>query len=92
MADAGPEPAFRPGNSKSRPSSGRASPVVWLKLMSRKRPWNGHPRHLERDIGGVTDDLRADLDQFLLGRRERPFLDRLRRRSVRRRLPRRVIF
>ncbi len=35
-------------------------------------PWNSHLGRLEDDVAGVADDLRCDLDQFLLERRQRP--------------------
>ena len=37
--------------------------------------------HLEGDIAAVADDLRADLDEFLLEARQRPIFDRLGRRQ-----------
>jgi hypothetical protein len=36
---------------------------------------------LEGDVAGVAHDLRADLDQLLHERRQRPILDRQRRRQ-----------
>ena len=44
-------------------------------------PWDGDLGHLERDIAPMADDLRADLDQLLFEARQRPILDRLRRRQ-----------
>src|SRR5256884_5220907 len=44
-------------------------------------PWDGDLGHLEDDIAAVADDLRADLDQLFLQTRQRPILDRLRRRQ-----------
>src|SRR5262249_5946440 len=44
-------------------------------------PWDGDLAHLEGDITAVADDLRADLDQLVLQGRQRPVLDRLRRRQ-----------
>ena len=43
--------------------------------------WNGDLGHLECDIAPVANDLRADLDELLLQARQRPILDRLRRRQ-----------
>ena len=43
--------------------------------------WDGDLGHLEDDIAAVANDLRADLDQLLLQARQRPILDRLRRRQ-----------
>ena len=40
-----------------------------------------HFGHLKRDIAAMADDLRADLDQLFLQARQRPLLDRLRRRQ-----------
>jgi hypothetical protein len=37
--------------------------------------------HVKRDISPVANDLRADLDQLFLQARQRPILDRLRRRQ-----------
>jgi hypothetical protein len=37
--------------------------------------------HLEGDITAVAHDLRANLDQLFLQARQRPILDRLRRRQ-----------
>jgi len=42
---------------------------------------NGHLRHLEDDVAGVAHDLRADLDQLLLERRQRPVLHGFQRRQ-----------
>ena len=42
---------------------------------------NGDFGHLKRDIAAMADDLRADLDQLFLQARQRPLLDRLRRRQ-----------
>ena len=44
-------------------------------------PWDGDLGHLKGDKATVADDLRADLDQLLLQARQRPVLDRLRRRQ-----------
>src|SRR4029450_11088998 len=44
-------------------------------------PWDGDLRHLEDDIAAVAADFRADLDQLFLQTRQRPVLDRLRRRQ-----------
>ena len=44
-------------------------------------PGDGDLGHLERDVAGVADDLRADLDQLLFQRRQRPILDRFGRRQ-----------
>jgi hypothetical protein len=43
-------------------------------------PWNRYLRHLEDRIAAMADDLRADLDQLLLERRQRAVLDQLGRR------------
>jgi hypothetical protein len=42
---------------------------------------NGDLGHLESDITPVAHDFRADLDELLLEARQRPILDRLRRRQ-----------
>ena len=42
---------------------------------------NGDLGHLEGDTAAMADDLGADLDQLLLQARQRPVLDRLRRRQ-----------
>ena len=44
-------------------------------------PWDGDLGHLEGNIAAVAHDLRADLDQLVLQTRQRPVLDRLRRRQ-----------
>ena len=44
-------------------------------------PWEGHLDHLEGDVAAVAHDLRADLDQLFLQARQRPVLDRFRRRQ-----------
>src|SRR5499427_1131251 len=44
-------------------------------------PWDGDLGHLEGDIAAVAHDLRADLDELPLQARQRPVLDRLRRRQ-----------
>jgi hypothetical protein len=44
-------------------------------------PGNGDLGDLEGDTAAMADDLGADLDQFLLQARQRPVLDRLRRRQ-----------
>src|SRR5262245_13489138 len=44
-------------------------------------PWDGDLGHLEGDIAAVAHDLRAELDQLFLQTRQRPVLDRLRRRQ-----------
>src|SRR5499427_9470057 len=44
-------------------------------------PWDGDLGHLEDNIAAVAHYLRADLDQFFLQGRQRPVLDRLRRRQ-----------
>src|SRR5215471_21820240 len=44
-------------------------------------PWDGDLGHLEGDIAAVAHYLRADLDQLVLQGRQRPVLDRLRRRQ-----------
>src|SRR5262249_57049774 len=54
--------------------------------MSRKISWNvlpcdGDLGHLEDNIAAVAHYLRADLDQLVLQGRQRPVLDRLRRRQ-----------
>ena len=42
---------------------------------------DGDLDHLEGDIASMADDLRADLNQLFLQARQRPVLDRLRRRQ-----------
>src|SRR5580704_7364424 len=42
---------------------------------------DGDLGHLKRDVTTVAHDLRADLDQLFLQARQRPILDRLRRRQ-----------
>jgi hypothetical protein len=42
---------------------------------------DGDLGHLECDVAAVANDLRADLDEFLLQARQRLVLDRLRRRQ-----------
>jgi hypothetical protein len=42
---------------------------------------NGDFGHLKRDMPAMADDLRADLDELLFQARQRPLLDRLRRRQ-----------
>jgi hypothetical protein len=42
---------------------------------------DGDLGHLEGDIASMADDLRADLNQLFLQARQRPVLDRLRRRQ-----------
>src|ERR1039458_9839863 len=54
--------------------------------MSRKISWNilrgmATSAILESDIAAVAHHLRADLDQLLLQARQRPVLDRFRRRQ-----------
>ena len=50
--------------------------------MSAKRSGGyGDFGHLKRDIAAMAHDLRADLDQLFLQARQRPILDRLRRRQ-----------
>jgi len=50
--------------------------------MSAKRIFrDGDLGHLKGDIAAMAHDLRADLDQLLLERRQRPIFDRLRRRQ-----------
>src|SRR5262249_26575236 len=44
-------------------------------------PWDGDLGHLEDNIAAVAHDFRADLDQLVLQTRQRPVLDRLRRRQ-----------
>ena len=44
-------------------------------------PGNGDLGDLEGDTAAMADDLGADLDQLLLQARQRPVLDRLRRRQ-----------
>jgi hypothetical protein len=44
-------------------------------------PGNGDLGDLKGDTAAMADDLGADLDQFLLQARQRPVLDRLRRRQ-----------
>src|SRR5262245_8663964 len=44
-------------------------------------PWDGDLGHLEDNIAAVAHYLRADLDQLVLQTRQRPVLDRLRRRQ-----------
>src|SRR5262250_3445982 len=44
-------------------------------------PCDGDLGHLEDDIAAVAHHLRADLDQLVLQTRQRPVLDRLRRRQ-----------
>jgi hypothetical protein len=43
-------------------------------------PWDGDLGDLEGDTASMADDLRADLNQLFLQARQRPVLDRLRRR------------
>jgi hypothetical protein len=43
--------------------------------------WRLRPSDMKRDIAAMADDLRADLDQLFLQARQRPLLDRLRRRQ-----------
>jgi hypothetical protein len=45
-------------------------------------PCDGHLGHLEDNIAAVVHHLRADLDQLVLQVRQRPVLDRLRRRQL----------
>jgi len=45
-------------------------------------PCDGDLGHLEDNIAAVPHHLRADLDQLLLQARQRPILDRLRRRNA----------
>jgi hypothetical protein len=52
-----------------------------MKLPAIPKLWQGDLRHLERDVAGVSDDPRADLDQLFLEGRQRPVLDRHRRRQ-----------
>ena len=40
-------------------------------------PCNGDLGHLEDEIATLTDDLRANIDQFLLQARQQPVVDRL---------------
>jgi hypothetical protein len=49
----------------------------FLHYRSEQLPWECDPRHLERDVALVNDDLRADLDQLLAKTRERPLRNRL---------------
>ena len=44
-------------------------------------PWDGDLGDLEGDTASMADDLRADLNQLFLQARQRPVLDRLRRRQ-----------
>src|SRR6476620_1921669 len=61
----------------------------WLRPQFRDEPQNllehlpcdGDLRHLEDNIASVAHHLRADLDQLVLQTRQRPVLDRLRRRQ-----------
>src|SRR5258708_12250699 len=61
----------------------------WLRPQFRDEPQNllehllrdGDLGHLEDDIAAVARHLRADLDQLVLQGRQRPVLDRLRRRQ-----------
>src|SRR5215472_16812546 len=66
MANDGPEPAFRPRKSQNCLSSGRASAVVWLELMT--------PERVTDDLGVVahrhgfdpaTEQSREPLLEFL---------------------------
>ena len=43
--------------------------------------WRTDLGHLEGNIAAVAHDLRTDLDELLLQTRQRPILDRLRRRQ-----------
>src|SRR5262245_4836145 len=64
-------------------------PWWWLRPQFRNEPQNllehlpcnGDLGHLEGDIAAVAHDFRADLDQLVLQTRQRPVLDRLRRRQ-----------
>src|SRR5262249_28962237 len=61
----------------------------WLRPQFRDEPQNllehlpcdGDLGHLEDNIAAVSHHLRADLDQLVLQTRQRPVLDRLRRRQ-----------
>ena len=61
----------------------------WLRPQFRDEPQNllehlpcdGDLGHLEDDVAAVAHHLRADLDQIVLQGRQRPVLDRLRRRQ-----------
>src|SRR5215813_6169312 len=61
----------------------------WLRPQFRDEPqnllehlsWDGDLGHLEDNIAAVAHHLRADLDQLVLRARQRPVLDRLRRRQ-----------
>ena len=44
-------------------------------------PWDCDLGHLEHDVAAVAHHLGADLDQLVLQGRQRPVLDRLRRRQ-----------
>ena len=43
--------------------------------------WNGHLRHLERDVATMAGNRRAHIDRLLLERRQQLLLDRFWRRQ-----------
>ena len=51
--------------------------IPTLLVLERVVPRHRDLRHLERDIAAVADHLRADLDQLLPERGQRPVLDLL---------------
>jgi hypothetical protein len=73
----------------ARPSSVSRWHWWWLRPQFRNEPQNllehlsrdRNLGHLEGNTAAVAHDLRADLDELLLQARQRPILDRLRRRQ-----------
>ncbi len=53
-------------------------PVNQAQNLSEQGSCDGHLRHLESDVTAVAHDPRADLDQLLAQRGQRPVLDLLR--------------
>ena len=53
----------------------------YLQDVGEQGSWNGLLRHLEGTVAAIVDDLRISLVQLFVERRERPVLDRIRRRQ-----------